>query len=67
MGERKRRTNPDFMNGIPELLILRLLTENEMYGYQIVQAIRDRSCGGLDFGEGCIYPILQRLQKQGDL
>ena len=34
-----RKTNPEFMTGVPELLILRLLTEREMYGYEIVQAI----------------------------
>ena len=28
------------MNGVPELLILRLLQQEEMYGYEIVQAIR---------------------------
>ena len=36
-----RETNPNFMNGVPELLILRLLQQEEMYGYEIVQAIRD--------------------------
>ncbi len=33
-------TNPSFMNGVPELLVLRLLRGREMYGYEIVQAIR---------------------------
>ena len=31
------------MNGVPELLILRLLQQEEMYGYEIVQAIRSRT------------------------
>ena len=39
----QRDTNPNFMNGVPELLILRLLQQEEMYGYEIVQAIRDRT------------------------
>lgn len=30
-------TNPNFMNGVPELLIFRLLEQDEMYGYEIVQ------------------------------
>ena len=33
------KTNPEFMTGVPELLILRLLADREMYGYEIVQAI----------------------------
>jgi hypothetical protein len=38
-----RESNPNFMNGVPELLILKLLRHEEMYGYEIVQAIRDRT------------------------
>jgi DNA-binding PadR family transcriptional regulator len=32
--------NPNFMNGVPEFLILRLLSRQEMYGYELVQGIR---------------------------
>ena len=63
----RNRTNPNFLNGVPELLILQLLSSEAMHGYQVVQAIKSKSGGKLDFGEGCIYPILHRLEKQGDL
>ena len=33
-------TNPEFLDGVPELLILHLLSARAMYGYQLVQAIR---------------------------
>jgi PadR family transcriptional regulator PadR len=59
-----KKTNPDFLNGVPELLILRLLDERPMHGYDLVQAIRDASGARLDFGEGCIYPVLHRLEEQ---
>jgi PadR family transcriptional regulator PadR len=59
-----KRANPDFLNGVPELLILRLLAENPTYGYEIVQSIRRATDQTLDFGEGCIYPILHRLEAQ---
>jgi PadR family transcriptional regulator PadR len=62
-----KRTNPEFLNGVPELLVLRLLTQRPMYGYELVQAIKGASRGRLEFGEGCIYPILHRLQAQQDL
>jgi PadR family transcriptional regulator PadR len=58
----KKRTNPDFLNGVPELLILRLLSRQPMHGYEIVQAIRQSTEQTLDFGEGCVYPILHRLE-----
>jgi len=58
----QKRTNPDFLNGVPELLILSLLARRPMYGYELVQAIRRATGGTLEFGEGCIYPILHRLE-----
>ena len=63
----KRATNPAFLNGVPELLMLRLLGQRPMYGYELVQAIRRDTGGALEFGEGCIYPILHRLESQGVL
>lgn len=56
------RGNPSFLNGIPELLVLRLLDQREMYGYEIVQEIRARSGDVFKFGEGCIYPYLHYLE-----
>jgi len=56
-----------FINGIPEMLVLRLLSQQEMYGYQLVSAIRDRSAETFHFGEGCLYPILHRLDGMGHL
>jgi PadR family transcriptional regulator, regulatory protein PadR len=60
-----KRTNPDFLNGVPELLILSLLERRPMYGYELVQAIRRSTGGTLEFGEGCVYPILHRLAADG--
>jgi PadR family transcriptional regulator, regulatory protein PadR len=62
-----RETNPNFMNGVPELLILRLLQEEEMYGYEIVQAIRNRTDTVIAIGEGVVYPVLHGLEKDGAL
>ena len=62
-----RKTNPDFLNGVPELVVLELLTRRPMYGYEIVQAIVEESGGVLSFGEGCIYPLLHKLEERGDL
>ena len=59
-----KRTNPDFLNGVPELLILQLLARQPMYGYQLVEAIKRGTRERLEFGEGCVYPILHRLEKE---
>ena len=57
-----RRTNPPFLNGVPELLVLQLLARKPMYGYELVQAIKTTTDHAFEFGEGCIYPILHRLE-----
>jgi len=59
------RGNPAFSTGLPEMLILRLLKEREMYGYEIVQAIRAGTQDALAPGEGVVYPLLHALEKQG--
>lgn len=63
----RRKTNPDFLTGVPELLLLRLLSRKPMHGYAVVQAITSATGGELKFGEGSIYPILHRLEDEGKL
>jgi PadR family transcriptional regulator, regulatory protein PadR len=60
-------TNPNFMNGVPELLIMRLLEEREMYGYELVQAIRTETRDAINIGEGVVYPVLHALEREGAL
>ncbi len=61
------RANPDFLNGVPELLILRLLEQRPRYGYELVEAIKLATGAALEFGEGCVYPVLHRLEREGAL
>ena len=49
--------NPSLMSGVPEPLVLRLLSAREMYGYELARAIREttrEAHAGLlhDHGEG---------------
>jgi PadR family transcriptional regulator PadR len=53
--------------GLSELMVLRLVQEQEMYGYEIVQAIAARTRQMLVPGEGVIYPLLHALEKDGAL
>ncbi len=63
----KRKTNPDFLTGVPELLVLRLLSRKPMHGYAVVQAISAATDGQLTFREGSIYPVLHRLESEKKL
>jgi PadR family transcriptional regulator, regulatory protein PadR len=59
------KTNAAFMSGVPELLVLRLLAREEMYGYQLVRAIRTVSDEAFDLAEGVVYPVLHSLEARG--
>src|SRR5690554_4321064 len=59
------KTNAAFMTGVPELLVLRLLAREEMYGYQLVRAIRVVSGEAFNFAEGVVYLVLHGLEGKG--
>jgi PadR family transcriptional regulator PadR len=48
-----------------DLLILSLLGEREMYGYEIVTELAKRSDETFMLREGTLYPLLHRLEKEG--
>ena len=59
-------SNPPFMAGVPELLILSLLKDREeMYGYEIVAAIGDATGRVVSLKEGVVYPLLHALEEGG--
>lgn len=49
--------------GAAELAVLAALERKERYGLEILQTLSGRA--GLEISEGTIYPLLQRLQKEG--
>ncbi len=57
----------ELIKGSTKNLILAVLSEGELYGYQIVKEIRNRSKDALQFGEGSIYPALHSLEKEAAL
>ncbi len=61
------QSNPPFMSGVPELLLLRLLHDQEMYGYELVRSIKQVTNEAISLGEGVIYPVLHGLERNGSL
>jgi PadR family transcriptional regulator PadR len=61
------QSNPPFMSGVPELLLLRVLDREEMYGYELVRTIRKVTNEAISLGEGVIYPVLHGLERSGSL
>jgi DNA-binding PadR family transcriptional regulator len=57
----------ELIKGSTKKLILSVLNEGELYGYEIIKAIKIKSADALAFGEGSIYPALHQLEKDGYL
>ena len=51
--------------GILEMLVLRLLAEEEKYGYQLISELKESGDGMFTLKEGTLYPILYRLEEDG--
>src|SRR5947209_18872890 len=57
----------ELLKGSINLLILRLLEQRDMYGYEIIQESSRRSDNAFQFKEGTLYPALHQLQREGYL
>jgi PadR family transcriptional regulator, regulatory protein PadR len=59
------RWRSQLWKGAAELAVLALLERRDSYGVELLEAVRGRE--GLELSEGTIYPLLNRLQKEGKL
>jgi DNA-binding PadR family transcriptional regulator len=57
--------NPSLTKGSVELLILSILQERELHGYEITKQIEERTQRILAFRRSTIYPILSRMAERG--
>lgn len=55
----------ELLKGSTETLILSLLCDESMYGYQLVKEMDQRSSGYFRLKEGTLYPALHRLERDG--
>lgn len=56
--------NRELVKGSTSLLLLQLLAERDMYGYELVKELEKRSGNGFSVKEGTLYPALHKLEKQ---
>src|SRR6476469_4240775 len=54
-----------FLKGCARTLVLRLLSQRPMYGYEIATALARRSDGIFALGQGTLYPLLYSLEQKG--
>ncbi|MCL3859977.1 PadR family transcriptional regulator [Actinotalea sp. K2] len=55
--------DPQLLKGVLPLLVLRLLTEQESYGWELVTRLQ--AAGLTDITTGTVYPVLSRLEREG--
>ncbi len=56
----------ELIKGTLKTIVLKLLSENqEMYGYEITQKVKDLTAGKIQITEGALYPSLHALENEG--
>lgn len=53
------------LTGSTAMLILKLLESEDMYGYQMIEALARRSDKTFELKSGTLYPLLHLLEKDG--
>jgi len=56
--------NNELIKGTSTILILSLLKNKKMYGYEMIKAIETKSNDTFTFKEGSLYPLLHALEKR---
>lgn len=51
--------------GNTTLLLLKLLEEKDLYGYQMIEELDKRSDRTFELKTGTLYPLLHRLEEKG--
>jgi len=59
-------TANEYLRGTLKTIVLKLLAEHgRMYGYEITQAVKERTKGYITLTFGALYPVLHKLQQEG--
>ena len=55
------------ISGSMTMLLLRLLDEKDMYGYEMIDTLRKKSNNVFELKAGTLYPLLHTLEEKGML
>jgi PadR family transcriptional regulator PadR len=62
---RANRFDRELLKGNTATVVLAILDEGPLHGYQIAKEMARRSDDALRLGQGVLYPILHRLEDRG--
>ncbi len=60
-----RAIDRELKRGTLEMILLKLLSERPMYGYELVFTLEQRGGEQFQLKEGTLYPVLYRLENDG--
>lgn len=63
----KKTIDKSLVSGSTTLLLLQLLSEKEMYGYEMIETLKARSSNVFELKAGTLYPLLHSLEDKGYL
>jgi PadR family transcriptional regulator PadR len=55
----------ELKRGTLEMILLKLISERPMYGYELISTLEKRGGRQFQIKEGTLYPVLYRLEKAG--
>ena len=55
------------LTGSMTMLVLKLLSEKDMYGYEMIDTLRKKSQNVFELKAGTLYPLLHGLEEKGML
>ena len=53
------------ISGSTTMLLLKLLAEKDMYGYEMIEVLRERAENVFELKAGTLYPLLHSLEAKG--
>lgn len=59
------KSRAQYRKGCARTLVLKILSERPMYGYEIATMLAQRSKNIFSLGQGTLYPLLYSLEKKG--
>lgn len=58
------RFESQLLKGVAPVVVLEILSRGAMYGYELCQAVEQRSNEILSLGKGTLYPLLYNLEAK---
>ena len=61
------KVDKTLISGSTMMLLLKLLSEKDMYGYEMIETLRNRSQNVFELKAGTLYPLLHQMEEKGFL